>query len=129
MSKKVVYTPKSPEPIGPYSQAVIANNFLFVSGQIPINPETNELIDGNIEEQTKIVMENLMNIVNSAELGAENIVKITIFLKDINDFNAVNGIYRQFFDDKPPARAVVQVAGLPKGVSVEMDAVAYLPIK
>ncbi len=129
MSKKIVYTSKAPEPIGPYSQAVIANNFMFISGQIPIDPEKNELVEGSIEKQTTVVMQNLTNIIKSAQLGVENIVKITIFLKDINDFQAVNGVYQQFFDDNPPARAVVQAANLPKGVPVEIEAVAYIPIK
>lgn len=124
MTRKYLSTPAAPQPIGPYSQAVIAGGFLFVSGQIAIDPATSEVIEGDVEAQTELVMKHLMAILAEAKLSAGHVVKTTIFLKDMADFPKVNGIYARYFAEKPPARSTVAVAGLPKGVDVEIDLVA-----
>lgn len=124
MTRKHVSTAAAPQPIGPYSQAVIAGGFLFVSGQIAIDPATNDLIEGDVEAQTERVMQNLMGILTEVKLQASHVVKTTIFLKDMADFPRVNAVYGRYFPSDPPARSTVAVAGLPKGVSVEIDLVA-----
>lgn len=124
MTRKHLSTPAAPQPIGPYSQAVIAGGFLFVSGQIALDPQTNELVPGDVEVQAQRVMENLMAILAEAKLQASNVVKTTIFLKDMADFPRVNGVYAKYFTQAPPARSTVAVAGLPKGVDVEIDLIA-----
>jgi 2-iminobutanoate/2-iminopropanoate deaminase len=124
LTRKHLSTAAAPRPIGPYSQAVIAGGFLFVSGQIALDPATDELIGGDVEAQTERVMENLMAILAEAKLQASHVVKTTIFLKDMADFPRVNGIYARYFSSDPPARSTVAVAGLPKGVAVEIDLVA-----
>jgi len=124
LTRKHVSTAAAPQPIGPYSQAVIAGGFLFVSGQIAIDPATNDLIEGDVEAQTERVMQNLMGILTEVKLQASHVVKTTIFLKDMADFPRVNAVYGRYFPSDPPARSTVAVAGLPKGVSVEIDLVA-----
>ena len=125
MKLKTVETKKAPKAIGPYSQAKIAGNFVFTSGQIPINPETNELIQGEIEVQAKQVLENLKAVLEEAGSNLDNAVKVTVFLADMNDFDKLNEIYGKYFKNKP-ARATVQVVRLPKDVRVEMDATAII---
>lgn len=124
MSKKVIQTSTAPQAIGPYSQAVKSNGFVFVSGQLPIDPATGELISGAIEEETKRVMENIKAILTAAGVGMGNIVKTTIFLTDLGNFAKVNEVYGSYFPSEPPARATIQVAALPKGVRVEIEAIA-----
>jgi 2-iminobutanoate/2-iminopropanoate deaminase len=124
VTRKHVSTDAAPKPIGPYSQAVIAGGFLFVSGQIALDPATNELVPGDVEVQTERVMENLLAILTEAKLSPSHVVKTTIFLKDMADFPRVNGVYARYFKTDPPARSTVAVAGLPKGVDVEIDLVA-----
>jgi 2-iminobutanoate/2-iminopropanoate deaminase len=124
MSKNIINTLSAPQAIGPYSQAVQSNGFLFVSGQIPIDPATGELVSGAIEDETICVMENLKAILAAASLDMSHIVKTTIFLSDMADFAKVNELYGRYFESDPPARATVQVAGLPKGVKVEIEAIA-----
>ncbi len=126
MPKKLIATSEAPEPIGPYSQAVAAAGLLFASGQIPLDPQTNELVEGDIEVQAKRVLDNLMAVLRAAGLGPENVVKTTIYLADMGDFPRVNEVYAGYFADSLPARATVQAAGLPKGVSVEIDLIAEL---
>lgn len=121
-----IATPTAPAAIGPYSQAVVAGNLLFVSGQIPLDPETSELVGGDIETQTRRVLDNVKAIVRAAGADMDRVVKTTIFLADMNDFAAVNGVYAEYFNATLPARATVQVAGLPKGVPVEIEAVVLL---
>ena len=116
---KYINTDKAPKAIGPYSQAVKAGNLLFISGQIPIDPETNELFNGNIKEKTELVLNNINAILDEAGLKKENVAKITIYLKDISNFNAVNEAYEKF----KPARAVVEVSNLPKNVDIEIEAI------
>lgn len=123
--KTIIKTEKAPIPIGPYNQAILVNNTLYVSGQIAINPATNELISGNIEEETKQVMENLAAVLCAAGMHFSNVVKCSIFISDMDDFEAINNIYGTYFDyDNAPARETVQVAGLPKQVNVEISLVA-----
>ena len=120
----VVSTPKAPKAIGPYSQAIVAGDFVFTSGQIPLDPETQALVTGDIRAQTERVMENLGAVLAAAGVGFDKVVKATIFVADLNDFAAVNEIYGKRFPRDPPARSTVQVAALPKGARVEIELVA-----
>ena len=122
--KTVIYTSNAPEPIGPYSQAIIAGNLVFVSGQIAINPSTNQLVLGDIKTETKQVMENIKAILTEAGIGFDHIVKTTIFLTDMQNFAQVNEVYGSYFTDQFPARETVAVAGLPKNVNVEISVTA-----
>lgn len=122
--KKVVITNDAPAPIGPYNQAIIAGNFIFVSGQIPAHPFTGEVITDDITVATNLVMENIGAILHQAGADYSNIVKTTIFLTDMASFAAVNEVYGSYFTDKFPARETVAVAGLPKGVHVEISVIA-----
>lgn len=125
--KKIIQTDKAPNAIGPYSQAVIANGFLFASGQIAINPLTNELnLGSSIEEETDQVMRNIKAILIEAGLNFASIIKTTIFLKDMNDFAKVNEVYGSYFSEHFPARETVQVAALPKNVNVEISITALV---
>ncbi|MGY3054288.1 2-iminobutanoate/2-iminopropanoate deaminase [Pedobacter sp. UYEF25] len=124
--KKIIQTSNAPAPIGPYSQAVAANGFLFVSGQIALNPESGELNLTTIEEETHQVMRNISAVLLEANLGFENVIKTTIFLKDMNDFSSVNIVYGEYFSSQFPARETVQVAALPKNVNVEISVTAIL---
>jgi len=126
MSKKVISTSKAPQAIGPYSQAVRAGSWLFVSGQIALDPATGEVVAGDVQSQTKRVMENIKGILDAAGRSLNSIVKCTIYLNNLANFGVVNEVYGSYFDDAPPARATVEVSGLPKGVDVEIDATAYL---
>ena len=122
--KKVINTKNAPAPIGPYSQAVSANGFLFVSGQIPSNPVTGEIVSGDIKAEAKQVMENIKAILIEAGLNFSNIVKTSIFLTDMGNFGQVNEVYGTYFTDQFPARETVQVAALPKNVNVEISVIA-----
>jgi 2-iminobutanoate/2-iminopropanoate deaminase len=122
--KKHVVTTQAPTPIGPYSQGVISGGFLFVSGQVAIDPETNSVIEGDIEAQTERVMRNLMAVLKEAKMGPENVVKTTVYLMDMAEFARMNEVYGRYLGKEPPARSTVQVAGLPKGVRVEIDVIA-----
>jgi len=122
--KKVVTTPNAPQAIGPYSQAVIAGNMLFIAGQVPINPETGKLIEGDIKSQTEQVMKNLDAILSEAGCTFKNVVKTTCLLSDIANFKAMNEVYGQYFPKNPPARAAFAVKDLPLGALVEIEAVA-----
>ena len=123
LQKQVVSTSKAPAAIGPYSQAIRANGLLFLSGQIPIAPETGNVPDG-IEAQTQQVLKNMSAILASENLSTENVVKTTIFLKNMDDFATVNAIYATYFPVNPPARSTVQIARLPKDVLIEIEAIA-----
>lgn len=122
--KKVINTNNAPTPIGPYSQAVAANGFLFVSGQIPSNPVTGEIVTGDIKAETNQVMENIKAILIEAGLDFSNVVKTSIFLTDMGNFAQVNEVYGTYFTDQFPARETVQVAVLPKNVNVEISVIA-----
>ncbi|MCO6149108.1 RidA family protein [Flavobacterium sp. NRK1] len=125
--KKIIFTDKAPAPIGPYSQAVLSGNTLYTSGQIALHPETGELVTGDIETETKQVMENMKAVLDAAEMTFENVIKSTIFISDMNDFAKINSIYGAYFNEKTaPARETVQVAKLPKNVNVEISMIAVL---
>ena len=124
MEKKVIRTENAPAPIGPYNQAIQYGDMLFVSGQIAIDPQTNELVQGNIQEETHMVMKNLKAVLNEAGMDFSNIIKSSIFIMDMGQFGEINEVYAQYFGENPPARETVQVAGLPKGVNVEISVVA-----
>ncbi len=123
--KKIIFTEKAPAPIGPYNQAVLVGNTLYTSGQIAINPTTNELVLDTIEKETKLVMENLKAVLEAAEMTFENVVKVSIFISDMGNFANINSIYGSYFNESTaPARETVQVACLPKNVNVEISAIA-----
>ena len=126
MKKKVVQTERAPKAIGPYSQAIQAGNFLFLSGQIPLDPKTGELVKGDIGQQAKQVLENIKGILESQKLRMEDVVKVTIFLKDIEKFNRVNEVYSTYFPSSPPARSTVEVAKLPRNAEIEIEAIALI---
>jgi 2-iminobutanoate/2-iminopropanoate deaminase len=126
MKKKVVHTEKAPRAIGPYSQAIQAGPFLFVSGQVPIDPSTGELVAGDIRQQTRQVLENVKNILGSRGLAMEQVVKTTLFLKDMGNFSQVNEVYASYFPAEPPARSTVEVAKLPRNVDIEIEAIAVI---
>ena len=127
MDKQVISTPQAPSAIGPYSQAIRAGNFLFVSGQISIDPSTGKLIDDKtIQGQTRRVLQNLIAIVEAAGGSAQNIVKTTVFLRDMGDFAEMNAVYSTFFSASPPARSTVEAARLPRDVSIEIDCIAVI---
>ncbi len=123
--KRQVHTPEAPAPIGPYSQAVEAGGLVFVSGQIPLDPESGNLITGDVERATHLVMQHIRSILNAAGSGLDKVVKASIFLKDMNDFAKVNEVYGSYFEGGvPPARETVEVARLPKDVPVEISVIA-----
>jgi 2-iminobutanoate/2-iminopropanoate deaminase len=124
MNREVIRTDKAPKAIGPYSQGIKANGFVFCSGQIPTNPETGELVSGSITEQTRQVLSNLKAVLEQAGSRMEKVVKVTVFLRDMNDFSEMNEEYAKWFSNDPPARAAVQVARLPKDVGIEIQAIA-----
>jgi 2-iminobutanoate/2-iminopropanoate deaminase len=124
--KDIVLTDKGPKPIGPYSQAVKSNGFLFASGQVALDPRSNEFIGGDIRQQTERAMENIKAVVEAAGSNLHHVVKSTVFLKDMNDFAAMNEAYGKYFTAAPPARSTVQVARLPKDALVEIEVIAAL---
>jgi 2-iminobutanoate/2-iminopropanoate deaminase len=126
MQKQIVYSDNAPKPIGPYSQAVISGGFLFASGQIALDPETGKLILDNIEAETKQVMNNIGAVLTAAKLDFKNIIKTSIFLKNMDDFAKVNELYASYFESDFPARETVQVAKLPKDVNVEISIIATI---
>ena len=124
MKKKVIQTDKAPKAIGPYSQAIQAGNLLFLSGQIPIDPKTGELIKGDIRQQTQRALENIKELLQSQGLGMGDVIKVTIFLKDMEHFNQVNEVYATYFSFSPPARSTVEAARLPRNAEIEIEAIA-----
>ncbi|UJS18209.1 MAG: RidA family protein [Candidatus Jettenia sp.] len=125
MEKFVISTNTAPAVIGPYSQAIKIGNLIFLSGQIPIIPATGEIVQGDIRLQTRQVLENLKHILEAGGSSLDKVIKTTVFMKDLNDYGAINDIYKEFFLHKPPARAAVQAARLPKDVGVEIEAIAF----
>jgi 2-iminobutanoate/2-iminopropanoate deaminase len=124
--RDVVLTERGPKPIGPYSQAVRVNGFLFVSGQVALDPKTGEMSTGDVREQTERVLENVKGIVEAAGSKMPHVIKTTVFLKNMNDFTAMNEVYARFFTAAPPARSTVEVARLPKDALVEIEVVAAI---
>ncbi|MCG8352339.1 MAG: RidA family protein [Chloroflexales bacterium] len=124
MSRTVVSTPNAPQAIGPYSQAIAIDNLIFCSGQIPIDPATGEVVSGDVGVVTRQVLNNLKALLEAAGSSLDHVVKTMVFLADMNDFAAMNAVYSEFFPSNPPARSAVQAAALPKGVRVEIEAIA-----
>lgn len=124
--KQIISTNNAPQAVGPYSQAIVANGFLFASGQIPLDPATGQIVEGEIEVQTERVMQNLAALVTAAGSSMDRVVKTTVFLKDMGAFARMNAVYSRFFPTAPPARSTVEVARLPRDVQVEMDLIALL---
>ena len=122
--REVIATPNAPQAIGPYSQAIRANGFIFTSGQIPINPATQQIVAGGVAEQTRQVIANLEAILKAAGSGLNLVVRTSVYLKDMNDFAAMNAVYQELFPQPAPARSTVEVARLPKDVRVEIDVIA-----
>lgn len=122
--KQIILTPEAPAPIGPYSQAVLVGSTLYCSGQIPINPKTNEVFTGDIKTQAEMVMKNVEAVLKQADMSFSNVVKTTIYLTTMADFQSVNEVYGKYFKENPPARSTVAVAALPKGVNVEVEVLA-----
>ncbi|CAI8226225.1 MAG: 2-iminobutanoate/2-iminopropanoate deaminase [Cryomorphaceae bacterium] len=122
--KKVINTENAPTAIGPYSQAILSGNTLYCSGQIAINPDTGNLVIENITAETNQVMKNILALLKEADMNFENVVKCTIFMKDMNDYSAINDVYGKKFSENPPAREAVQVSVLPKNVNVEISIIA-----
>ena len=122
--KTIISTPKAPAAIGPYSQAVLVNGMLFTSGVIPIDPETNTLVEGDVTVQARQAISNLKNLIEASGSSMDKVVKTTVFIKEMNDFGKINDIYKDFFTSDFPARSCVEVARLPKDVLIEIEAIA-----
>lgn len=126
MQKNIINTKKAPSAIGPYSQGVKVGNFIFTSGQIPIDPATGELVEGDIQEQTKRSLQNVKEILEAAGATLGDVIKVTVFISDMNDFTKINQVYGEFFGSNKPARSCVEVARLPKDVGVEIETIAVI---
>ena len=124
MERRIIKTAAAPGAVGPYSQAVACDGWLYVSGQIPLDPETGQMVEGDIKTQTDRVLRSLEAILEEAGAGLADVVKVQVYLRDMNDFQQVNEVYTRYFGENPPARACVAVTGLPKGARVEIDLVA-----
>jgi 2-iminobutanoate/2-iminopropanoate deaminase len=127
MTRSAISTNAAPNAVGPYSQAIVAGDFVFCAGQGAIDPSTNEAVHGTVEEETRRTLKNVGAVLDAAGVGFADVVKTNVFLVDINDFAAMNGVYAGFFPDPPPARSTIEVAALPKGFKVEIEVVAYRP--
>ena len=126
LQKKTIHTDTAPKALGPYSQAIRAGDFLYTAGQVGLDPKTGEIVPGGIEAETQQVLLNIKNILEAAEIFIDRVVKTTVYLRDIQDFAAMNAVYATFFPTNPPARSTVQVGALPRGVAVEIDTVAFV---
>lgn len=125
MNRTIILTKEAPAPIGPYNQGISASGrFLFLAGQIPLDPRTGQVIQGDIKAQTRQVLNNILAVLRQGGCGLENVVKTTVFLKDMNDFAGMNEVYGEFFKTEPPARSAIEVARLPRDVKVEIEAIA-----
>ncbi len=122
--KEIIYTNEAPEPVGPYSQAVLVGNTLYCSGQIAIDPATGQLIEGNVTKQTHLCLKNIKNVLKVSKMGITNIVKVSCFLKEMSDFAEFNKVYAEYFTDNKPARSCVAVKDLPKGALIEIEVIA-----
>lgn len=127
--KQVIKTDKAPQAIGPYSQGIVANGLIFVSGQIPLSPSSGEMVSGSIKDQARQVLENIKAILEAAGSSLDQVVKTTVFLQDMNDFAAMNEVYASYFQPPFPARSTIQVGRLPRDARIEIEAVALAPIK
>jgi len=124
MNKEIITTSGAPKPVGVYSQAVKSGNFLFISGQIPLDPETGEIVSGDFKEQARRVLRNIMAILDASGMSAENVVKTNVYMTDLSNFSIVNEVYAEFFKSDPPARAAVEVSRLPLNVEIEIECIA-----
>jgi len=125
--RQIIKTDKAPAAIGPYNQGIVANGtFLFTAGQIPLNPETGEIVGENVTSQARCALDNVKAVVESAGSSMAKVVKVTVFLQSMDDFAAMNDVYKEYFDQSPPARSAVEVSKLPKGVLVEIEAIALV---
>ena len=125
--KKIINTKKAPLPVGPYSQAIMVNNTLYISGQVALNPKNNELIEGSVEKESYQIMKNIKSILNESGLSFKNVVRSKIYLTDMNNFSKVNQVYGSYFEKgQEPARTTIEVSGLPLGVGVEIDMIAVI---
>ena len=129
MKKKIVHTDHAPAAVGPYSQAVKIGELVYTAGQIPLDPATGKIVEGDVRVQTERSLQNLQAVLEAAGSSLKNVVKTTVFLQDMGDFAAMNEVYGRYFDKKPPARSAVQVAALPLGAQVEIEAVAFVKKK
>ena len=129
MKKKIVHTDDAPAAVGPYSQAVKIGKLVYTAGQIPLDPATGKMVEGDVQAQTDQVLQNLQAVLEAAGSSLSNVVKTTVFLQDMADFAAMNEVYGRYFDKKPPARSAVEVAALPLGAQVEIEAVALVKKK
>jgi 2-iminobutanoate/2-iminopropanoate deaminase len=125
-TKTIVHTPSAPAAVGPYSQAVKANGFVFTAGQLGFDPASMQIVSGGVEAETRQVLTNLKAVLEAAGSGLDKVVKTTVFMQDLVEFTAMNGVYAEFFPNDPPARSTVQVAGLPRGGRVEIECVAVV---
>ena len=125
MEKEVIISKKAPAAIGPYSPALKMGNLIFASGQIPVDPKTGKMIEGDIEAQARMALDNLKAVLGPYSIGLENVVKTTVFLKDMNNFTRVNKVYGEYFKDKFPARSCIEVSRLPKDAEIEIEAIAF----
>ncbi len=125
MEKTIIKTDKAPEAIGPYSQAAKYEKLVFLSGQIPINPQDNQFMEGSISQQTELVISNLKAVLEKAGSCLDNVLKTTVYMKDLGEFQSMNAVYEKHFSKNPPARATVEVSALPKGSKVEIDCIAF----
>jgi 2-iminobutanoate/2-iminopropanoate deaminase len=123
---RVVYTPQAPKPIGPYSQGVVAGCLLFISGQIPLDPVSGAVVEGDFKDKVRRVLDNVKAVVEAAGGSLRDVVKVTVYLRDMSLFQDFNSVYQEYFPEDPPARAVVGVSSLPRGVDVEVEAIAYI---
>ena len=126
MAKQIIFTDKAPAPVGPYSQGVVAGGWLFIAGQIPIDPSSGKFVEGSFEDKARRVLENIKAIVEAAGGTLRDVVKVTVYLRDISLFERFNKVYAEYFSDEPPARVVVEVSNLPKGADLEVEDIAYL---
>ena len=128
MTKRIIRTPGAPAPIGPYNQGIVAEgSFLFTAGQVAIDPQTGQFVQGDIKSQTRQVLENLKAVLNGAGASLVDVVKTTVFLKNMDDFGAMNEVYAEFFRDSAPARSTIEVARLPRDAKIEIEVIAVLP--
>lgn len=126
MTKEIVFTEKAPKPIGPYSQGIKAGNYVFVAGQIPIDPQTGNMVQGDIEEQTRRVLENIKAVLEAAGASLEDVVYVTVFLKDLSLFQRFNKVYAEYFDKVKPARVTIEASNIPAGALLEISVIAYV---
>jgi 2-iminobutanoate/2-iminopropanoate deaminase len=126
MSKQIIHTENAPAAVGPYSQAVVANGMVFTAGQVPLVPATMKLVEGDIQAQAHQSLENIKAVLEAAGTSLDKVIKVTVFLKDMGDFKAMNEVYAEFFGENPPARSAVEVAGLPLGARIEIECIALV---